>query len=80
MKWYGDPTGDVRIKVPKSLPKFTEEEELDKLLDAMKNKKSHKGDIARDVLLVKGGYENRAKSLGDGQVKQLGGMFNILIS
>jgi integrase len=52
MKWYGEPIDDVRIKVPKSLPPFTEDSELDKLLDAMKSKKSLKKSIMRDVLLV----------------------------
>jgi integrase/recombinase XerD len=52
MKWYGEPIADVRIKVPKSLPPFTEDDEVDKLLDAMRNKKSHKKIIRRDVLLV----------------------------
>jgi integrase len=53
MKWYGDPIEDVRIRVPKSLPPFTEDDELDKLLDAFINKKTHKKIIERDVLLVK---------------------------
>jgi integrase/recombinase XerD len=53
MKWYGDPISNVKIKVPKSLPPFTEDAELDDLLEAMKNKKTHKQIVARDVLLVK---------------------------
>jgi integrase/recombinase XerD len=52
MKWYGEPLLDVHIKIPKSLPDYTEDLDIEKLLDAIGHKKSHKGIIERDRLLV----------------------------
>jgi len=52
MRWYGEPIDDVKIKVPKSLPPYTEQAEIDKLLEAIGSKKTHKRTIARDLLLV----------------------------
>jgi len=52
MKWYGDPMDDLKVKVPRSLPPYTENADIDKLLRAMENKKTHKGCIVRDTLLV----------------------------
>jgi len=52
MKWYGEPMDDFRIKIPRSLPPYTEDSDLDKLRQAIANKKTHKGTIARDSLLV----------------------------
>jgi integrase len=51
MKWYGEPL-DVKVKVPKSLPDYTEDSDIDKLTAAVENKKTHKGSIVRDLLLV----------------------------
>jgi integrase len=50
MKWYGEPLVDVNIKVPKTLPPYTEDVDIEKLLDAVVDKKTHKGVIARDKL------------------------------
>ena len=52
MKWYGEPLDDLRIKIPKSLPSYTENDDIDKLFSAIENKRSHKGCIIRDSLLV----------------------------
>jgi integrase/recombinase XerD len=52
MKWYGEPIDDVRIKVPKTLPPYTEDSDIEKLLAAIPNKRSHKHCIERDQLLV----------------------------
>jgi integrase len=51
MKWYGEAIDDLRIKIPKSIPKYTDDEAFQKVRDAMANKKSHKRVIARDLLL-----------------------------
>ena len=32
MRWYGQPLDDLRVRVPKSLPPYCEDEALDKLL------------------------------------------------
>jgi hypothetical protein len=43
MKWYGEPLDDVKVKIPKSLPAYTEDSDIEKLFEAIKNKRSHKG-------------------------------------
>jgi integrase/recombinase XerD len=52
MKWYGEPMTDFKIKVPKSLPPYTGDTDIEKLFSAIENKKTHKGCITRDSLLV----------------------------
>jgi site-specific recombinase XerD len=51
MTWYGEPIDDLKIKVPKSIPKYTDDSTIDKVRDAIQNKKSHKKTIIRDLLL-----------------------------
>jgi len=53
MKWYGEPMDDFKVKRPKTLPPYTEDSDIEKLFAAVENKKSHKGCIARDRLLVR---------------------------
>ena len=52
MKWYGEPMDDLKIKIPKSLPPYTEDAQIEKLIHAIETKKTHKGNIVRDALLV----------------------------
>ena len=52
MKWYGEPMDDFRVKVPKSLPPYTNDSDIERLLVAIEKKKSHKGCIVRDALMV----------------------------
>ena len=52
MKWYGEPMDDFKVKVPKMLPPYTEDSDIAKLFAAIENKKTHKGCIVRDTLLV----------------------------
>ena len=52
MKWYGEPMDDFKVKVPKSLPPYTEDQDIEKLLSAIGNKKTHKGYIVRDSLMT----------------------------
>jgi len=52
MKWYGEPIDDIKIKVPKTLPDYTEEGDIEKLLAAIPNKRSRKDCIERDQLMV----------------------------
>ncbi len=51
MKWYGEPL-DLKVKVPKSLPEYAKDADIDKLRAAAENKQTHKGTIARDRLLI----------------------------
>jgi site-specific recombinase XerD len=52
MKWYGEPILDLTIKIPKSLPPYTENQTVDKIRAVISQKKSHKKLIERDLLLV----------------------------
>jgi integrase/recombinase XerD len=52
MKWYGEEMKDFKVKVPKSLPPYTEDQDIEKLLAAIGNKKTHKGCIVRDSLMT----------------------------
>jgi site-specific recombinase XerD len=52
MKWYGEPMDEFKVKVPKTLPPYTEDAAVEKLFSAIENKKTHKGCIVRDMLLV----------------------------
>jgi integrase/recombinase XerD len=52
MKWYGEPIDDFRVKIPKSLPPYTEDSQVERLFSAIEHKKTHRGCITRDSLLV----------------------------
>jgi integrase/recombinase XerD len=52
MKWYGEPIDNFRVRVPKTLPPYTEDSDVDKLRQAISDKKTHRGKIIRDRLLV----------------------------
>ena len=52
MKWYGEPIDDLKVRIPKTLPQYTEDNDIEKLFGAIENKRSHKGCIVRDLLLV----------------------------
>jgi len=50
-KWYGEEL-DIKIRVPKILPSYVEKADVEKLLEAMRSKRSHNDTIDRDILLV----------------------------
>ncbi|MFC2047677.1 tyrosine-type recombinase/integrase [Chloroflexota bacterium] len=52
MKWYGEPMDDFKVKVPKSLPPYTEDAEIDRLFHVIENKQTHRSTIVRDSLMV----------------------------
>jgi len=52
MKWYGEPIDDLKVRIPKTLPDYTEDKDIEKLFLAIENKRSHKDCIVRDLLLV----------------------------
>ena len=53
MRYYGEPIDDFPLpKVPRSLPTYYDDTEVEKLFSAIENKKSHKGIINRDSLLL----------------------------
>jgi integrase/recombinase XerD len=50
-KWYGEEL-DIKLRVPKLLPSYVEKSDIEKLLAAIENKRSHKTTVERDLLLV----------------------------
>lgn len=52
MNWYGEQMDDFKVKVPKNMPPYTEDSDIEKLFSAIQKKKTHKGCITRDSLLV----------------------------
>jgi integrase len=51
-RWYNGEKLPIKIRVPKILPQYVPGEDIDRLIDSIKNKKSHKKTIKRDVLLI----------------------------
>lgn len=51
MKWCGEEF-DLKVPVPKTLPPYVERSDIERLLEALSNKKTHKKIIERDCLLV----------------------------
>ena len=53
MTWYGLPLSGVRVRIPKSLPTYVEDLDIEKMLSAAGKKRSHKENVERDCLLIK---------------------------
>ena len=51
MKYYGEPIEDLKLRRFHPAPQIVEEESLEKFYDAVRNKKSHKKKIGRDILI-----------------------------
>ncbi len=51
MEWYGEKL-DTNITVPETLPGYVEISDIEKLKEAVRSKKTHKGLIARDLLII----------------------------
>jgi len=73
MKWYGEPMDDLKVKIPKTLPPYTEDSEITRLFNAIENKKTHKGCIMRDSLLAALALKTgiRRSELGNLEVKDI---------
>lgn len=52
MKRYGQPMDEFKVKISRTLPPYTEDDQIERLLNAMDSKMTHKGSIVRDQLLV----------------------------
>jgi integrase/recombinase XerC len=52
MKWYGEPVKNFKVRVPRSLPTYTDDSDIDKLFAAIETKATHKRLITRDRLLA----------------------------
>lgn len=53
MKWYGDPIDDCRVSPKEEMPELVDSRDLDKIEEAIRNRKTHKKLIQRDILLVR---------------------------
>jgi len=81
MKWRGQPMDDFKVKVPKTLPSYTEDSDIQKLFDAIEHKQTHKGCIVRDSLLVELGLKTgmRRSELANLEPKDIHGDFLVVI-
>ena len=52
MKWYGQPMDEFKVKIPRTLPPYIEDDQIEQLLHVIESKRTHKGTIVRDKLLV----------------------------
>jgi len=50
--WYSGEKLPLKIKSPKILPQYVPAEDIDRLIDALKGKRTHKESIERDILLI----------------------------
>ncbi len=51
-RWYSGDKLPIKIKVPKMLPQYVPVEDINRLLEAINKKQSHKKSISRDTLLI----------------------------
>ncbi|MFC2007002.1 tyrosine-type recombinase/integrase [Chloroflexota bacterium] len=50
--WYSGEKLPVKVRVPKILPQYVPSEDIERLIEGIKGKKSHKKTIERDILLI----------------------------
>ena len=51
-KWYGEELGR-KVKLPQSLPPYTEGADVDKLIETIQARRTHKGKATRDCLMIR---------------------------
>jgi len=51
MEWYGEPL-DSKIRLPQTIPDYVKSDDIEKLKEAMKSKKTHKKVIERNLLVI----------------------------
>ena len=80
MRWYGEEMADLKIKIPRTLPRYTQDDEVERLFEAIENKKTHKGTIVRDSLLVALALKSgmRRSELANLEAKDIHGDFLIV--
>ncbi len=57
LEWYGEDI-DLKVKLPHQLPEYVEDESVQKMIDTVKQKRTHKQDIDRDILLIELAYNS----------------------
>ena len=53
MKWYGDPIDDCRVSPAEDMPELVDAGDLDRVEETIRNRRTHKKLIPRDLLLVR---------------------------
>jgi len=81
MQWYGEPL-NVKAKLPKILPTYHEDTDIEKLYTVIDNKKTHKGSILRDRILVELGIKTgmRRAELANLESKDVHSDFLIILN
>jgi site-specific recombinase XerD len=51
LTWYGE-RWEYQVRLPKEIPQYVLDEDIDKLFQAIETKQTHKSSISRDHLLV----------------------------
>ena len=49
MKWFGDPIDDCRVSPTEEMPELVDSRDLDRVEEAIRNRKTHKKLIQRDL-------------------------------
>ncbi len=57
LDWYGEEI-NLKVKIPHQLPEYVEDESIEKLIEAIKKKDTHKRSINRDILLLELAYSS----------------------
>ncbi len=52
MHWYGEPIDDLKIKAPRPLPQYVEDNQIEDLRSVIRGKRSHRKSIERDLLIL----------------------------
>jgi site-specific recombinase XerD len=80
MKWYGEPINDFKVRVPKSLPPYTDNGDIDRLFQAIESKATHKKLITRDRLMVELALKSgmRRGELANLEVRDIHGDFLVV--
>jgi integrase/recombinase XerD len=55
LSWYGEDI-DLKVRLAHQLPEYVEDDSVQRLIDAVQKKRTHKGTIRRDILLIKLAY------------------------
>jgi len=70
LRWYGEEL-NLKISVPHNLPEYVREADIEKMLNVISNKRSHKQTILRDTLVIELAYKSglRRKELANLKVE-----------
>ena len=72
LNWYGEEI-DLKVKLPHQLPEYVEDESIQKLIETIKKKQTHRKSIDRDILLIELAYNSglRREELANLKVRDI---------